>query len=386
MADSPLRVMYPASLGRGGAERQMMLLARHLPKDRFDVSFILLGGLTPLGIEARRYGATVHSLNAPRRSSLPLPVFGARVAGRVVEFTRICRRERYDIVDAWLYLGYGMAAATRPWTGVPTLIAGRRSLSTFKSSFGWFDRLVDRVARRWSDVFVANSEAVAADVMLHEHIDPARIRVIRNGVEIPERSDPSVRRRLRSAWCVPPDAPAIGCVGSFKSGKGQALVVKAMASVSRRVPDAWLIFIGDGPERPAVERLVAELGIERVRFMGLVPDAWELNDGFDVVVSGSAAEGLPNAILEAAAAARPIVATDAGGTREIVLDGETGLLVPIGDVVELAAALTRLLTDAHLADRLGAAARGHASSTFGVERFVRETAALYEEMNERRAR
>ena len=178
-----LKVMYPASLGRGGAERQMMLLARHLPGDRYDVSFILFGGLTPLGVEARRLGASVHTLDSPRRSETLKPVFMAAVGARVVEFIRLCRRERYDVVDAWLYVGYGIAAATRPLTQIPTLIAGRRSLSGYKSDFNRFGALIDGIARRQSDIIVANSEAVAADVARREGIDRANIRVIRNGVE-----------------------------------------------------------------------------------------------------------------------------------------------------------------------------------------------------------
>ena len=191
---------------------------------------------------------------------------------------------------------------------------------------------------------------------------------------------------MRALWGIPPNSRVVGCVGSFKHGKGQALVTEAMAAVGALVPDTWLVFVGDGPERGLVERVVTEHGLTRVRFLGLVADAWELQAGFDVVVSASDAEGLPNAVLEAAAAARPIVATDAGGTREIVIDGDTGLLVPIGDVSALASGLVRALADHELANRLGAAARVRASKCFGVQRFVQETAALYEEMHDRRVR
>ena len=99
-----LRVMYPASLSPGGAERQMLLLAEHLPRDRFDVSFVMLLGMSDMALEARRLGATVHALGAPRRTGLPMPVYGAKVARQVAAYVALCRRQRYDIVDAWLYL------------------------------------------------------------------------------------------------------------------------------------------------------------------------------------------------------------------------------------------------------------------------------------------
>jgi glycosyltransferase involved in cell wall biosynthesis len=121
-----------------------------------------------------------------------------------------------------------------------------------------------------------------------------------------------------------------------------------------------------------------------MRSMGTVPDARDLYEGFDVVVSASEAEGLPNVVLEAAAAARPIVATAAGGTTEILIDGQTGILVPIGEIEPLINALDRLITDGQLATRFGEHAREHVARTFGVDRFVTETSALYEEMYERR--
>jgi len=101
---------------------------------------------------------------------------------------------------------------------------------------------------------------------------------------------------------------------------------------------------------------------------------------FDLVVQASRSEGLPNALLEAAAAARPLVATAAGGSGEVVIDGETGLLVPVDDVAAITGAMRRLATDPDLRQRLGAAARRHIDTVFTMERFVGEYAALYEEL------
>ena len=151
----------------------------------------------------------------------------------------------------------------------------------------------------------------------------------------------------------------------FKRGKGQMSVVDVMAAVCPGRQHAWLVFVGDGPERAPVERRADEAGLDRVRFVGTVPDARVLDDGFDIVVSASDAEGLPYKRAEAAAAGRPIVATAAGGTPEIVLDGETGLLVPVRDMHGLGRALARLLDDPGLALNLGAAARRHVAKQFG---------------------
>ena len=132
-----------------------------------------------------------------------------------------------------------------------------------------------------------------------------------------------------------------------------------------------------------MELAVDRAGLERVRFVGTVPDARVVYDGLDVLVSASDSEGLPNVVLEAAAAGLPIVATAAGGTPEIVIDGETGLLSTVGDVEGLGRALIRVLEDPDLGPRLGRAAREHVARSFGLDRFIAETAALYEEMAQR---
>ena len=364
----------------------MMLLAKYLPRNRFEVSFVILGSTTPLAEAARGFGATIHALEAPRRAELSAPMLAIHAARAVARYLAVSRRERYDIVDAWLYHGYWLAGLTRPVGRVPVLIAGRRSLSGFKQRWNPVRRAFDAVARRQADLFVANSHAVAADVAAIEGIDPGRIRVIHNGVEIPDLAGRPGRERARAALGVPSDALVVGCVGSFKLGKGQPAVVRSMRQVVERVGTAYLVLAGDGPQRPEVERLVAEVGLDRVQFLGAVPDARELYAGFDVLVSASDAEGLPNVILEAAAAGRPTVATDAGGTREIIEDGVSGVLLPIGDQAALTAGIVRVLEDPALGERFGQAAREHVIQAFGIDRFVDETAAMYEEMAARRGR
>ena len=253
----------------------MLLLTEHLPKDRFEVSFVLLGGMTDNAAEAQRLGATVHALGAPRRAGTPMPIF--RCQGRpvsVAAYVALCRRERYDIVDAWLYYSYGLAAVTRPPSRVPVLIAGRRSLSGFKTEFGLLGRTVDAIARRLADVIVANSQAVADDVVRREGVDPKRIEIIRNGVVLLPPADEAHRRHgTRAHFTSLTTARSSGCVGMFKRGKGQRMVLDVMAVASQSRPDAWLVFVGDGPERISVEPAAREAGLDRVRLLGTVPDA-----------------------------------------------------------------------------------------------------------------
>jgi glycosyltransferase involved in cell wall biosynthesis len=131
----------------------------------------------------------------------------------------------------------------------------------------------------------------------------------------------------------------------------------------------------------ALERQAADLGLtETVVFDGEVPDARPLYDAIDIVVQASSEEGLPNALLEGAAAGRAIVATAVGGTPEIVIDGVTGLCVAPDDATALRDALRTLIDDATLRERLGEAAQRHVLTTFGMERMVSEFAGLYESL------
>jgi glycosyltransferase involved in cell wall biosynthesis len=371
--------MVTSGLLAGGAERQALELAVRLPRDRFAVDFILLGDEGPYGQRARDAGLHLHVLGAPARGALPFPLYAAMVSGRALRFVRLVRQGRYDLLDAWLYPAYSLAAVTRPLTRAPVLVAGRRSLSDFKERFGPAQRWLDAIARHAADAIVANSSAVAADVLARERLDPRKLRTIRNGVTLPSPLGAKEREELRAAWGIMPGQVVIGCVANFSPGKGHALLLEALAPQLRAEEGPALVLVGGGRLRDEIEALVARLGLGgHVVLAGPTLDPLPLYWAFDIAVSASEREGLPNVLLEAAAAARPIVATDAGGSREIVRDGDTGRLVPVGDGAALAGAVAALVEDAAARDRYGQRARAWVSEEFSMARMVDAFAALYE--------
>ena len=380
----PLRLAYVvADMGPGGTERQIVELARRLPRDRFRSDLVILRAVEgewgpPPGVGARYAGMT-----AQAGSSFPAAV--ARAGLAVPRYLRAVRAGHYDIVDARLFHGYVLAGLTKPLNGVPILVAGRRSLGEFKDRFGPLERGLDRLARRVPDVFVANSAAVAADTLAREGIAPGRLRVIRNGISPAQPLDPAERTAIRAGWGFGPDDIVAGAVANYRAVKGLDRLIRVVAGLHAELPALRLVLIGDGPLRGALEAQAASLGIaDIVRVNGPEPDARRLVEAFDLVVAASEAEGLPNALLEAGAAGRPVAATAAGGTVEVVEDGRTGLLVPVADEVALAGAVRRLAGDPELRARLGSAARVHVETTFGMDRMVAEYAQLYTELAERR--
>lgn len=377
----PLRVAYLlASLRPGGAERQMLTLAERLPRDRFEVDFLVLIGQGDYDARATAAGAHIRVLGAPPTPGEGLVGSLRRRAGMAMRYSHAAFRGRYDIVDAWLYPADVLAAMTSIVTRTPVVISGRRNMAAH-DRFGPLRPTIDRWTDRLCDAVVANSAAAAEFALASHGTDPSKLRIIRNGVEMIEPLTAEQRRSSRQVLGAGDDEVVIGCVGNYRDVKRQALLIDAFAELVHTRPELRLVLVGEGPMRPDLERQVAALDItDRVRLHGAVLDPRPLYGAFDVVVQASISEGMPNVLLEAASSGRPIVATAAGGSPEIIVDGLTGLLVPTEDRGALAAAMQRLVADPDLAGRLGAAARAHVSSAFGMERFVAEFGDLYDEL------
>jgi glycosyltransferase involved in cell wall biosynthesis len=374
-----LRVAYlPASLRPGGAERQMMALAERLPRDRFQVDFLAIVGHGSYDDRAVASGARVQALGVPSGPGESVVRKGIKRISKIQQYIQTVRKARYDVVDAWLYPSDVMAAFARPLTRTPVVIAGRRNVDP-RNQFGIAERAVGAVTNRLTDMVVANSAAAAALAVETQGVAEDKIRVIRNGVIVPERASATERAVRRQELGATDDEILIGCVANYRDVKGLDGVISAVAGLIGEGLPLRLELIGDGDLRPQLERQIRELGLERqICLHGAVLDVEPFYPAFDVVVQGSLREGLPNVLLEAGASARAIVATAAGGSPEIVIDGQTGLLVPVNDLAALAAAISRVANDATLRHQLGEGAREHITAAFGMDRFVTEFATLYE--------
>jgi glycosyltransferase involved in cell wall biosynthesis len=195
--------------------------------------------------------------------------------------------------------------------------------------------------------------------LIRDGIPERKLRTIYGSFDV-DRFDPATSAEtMRQAWRVPASAPLIGMAASFKSRKkGQSDFLKAAAHLLRERPDAYFLLAGDGSPAHA-RHLAQELGIaERVCFPGFVTDMPAALAAMDVVVCASTrGEGLTGSVREALAMARPVVSTDVAGNRELVRNGETGVLTPARDPTALARAVSSLLTNRAEAAKLGAAGR-----------------------------
>jgi glycosyltransferase involved in cell wall biosynthesis len=377
----PLRIAYVvSSLVVAGGERQQLILAERLPKDRFHIEFVARTGPGPLDARATAAGTPVRFVGRLTTKSDPISARWSARIHRSAGYVEAVRAGRFDIIDAWLYPSDVLAAYGRLLTRTPVILSGRRNIEDRKP-LGPLGAPIDRMAHRLFDGVIANAAAVAEVAVRVHGADPAKVRVIRNGVELVSPIDAALRASTRERLGASDADVLIGCVGNYREMKGHALLIDAFRALAAEDARLRLVLVGEGPTRPQIERQVACLGLsDRVRIHGREIDVRPIYGALDLVVQASSSEGLPNVLLEAAASSRPIVATDAGGTGEIVIDGITGLLVPVGDESGLARAIRRMVADPDLRQSLGAAARERMRTTFGVDRFVAEWAAYYEEM------
>jgi len=364
----PVPVLFlEPTLGPGGAERVLFEVVTRLDRERFKPIVCCLKQPGVVGDALIARGIPVHhGILASRFSPAPLPVL-----------VRLMRRERIRIVHTInqpLNTTWGVVAGRL--AGLPIQVAsvhGMRGLPRKTQR-----RIVNRVLRPSIDAVIALSAAHREYLVAEEEIDPRKVRVIHNGIDL-ERFRPDTPLR-RADLGLPDDAPVVGVVAGLRPEKAHDTFLRAAAVVRDRLPSARFVLIGDGPERERLAGLTGALGLEsRVHFLGRRDDVADLLPLLDLSVLPSRSEAFPLAILEAMAAGRPVVASEVGSIPDMVVPEETGLLVPPDDVGRLADAIARLLADPGLARRMGEAGREQVQR-FDVRRMVREVEDLFDEL------
>lgn len=237
---------------------------------------------------------------------------------------------------------------------------------------------VERELARRSDVLIAISPEIR-DALLDLGIGrPQQFRIIPLGFDLTAHlavTEPS--GQLREKIGVAPDVPVVGIVGRLVPIKDVGILLQATA----RLDDVHVAILGDGESRKELENRASALGIRhRTHFMGWWTDVPAAMSDLDIVALTSRNEGTPVSLIEASACARAVVASDVGGVRFVVRNGETGLLCPPGDPTAVAAALVRLFEDPALRWRLGQRGRESVRVRFHKDRLVSDVAALYEDL------
>jgi glycosyltransferase involved in cell wall biosynthesis len=354
-------------LGRGGMEQLLAASAPYLDRSRFryESAYLLpwkdavVPGLEAVGVRTWCLG---------------------RDATWVLRLRDLVRRRAVDLVHA--HSPYPAAAAR--------LALGRNVRMVYTEHNVWARY---RAATRWANMvtFARNDHVFAVSDEVRASIrypPPLRVRrmpvveTLYHGLDPAAPSDGGSADGVREELGIPAGSPLIGTVGSLTPKKDHYTLLRAAARASRSVPDLRVVVIGQGPLEADLRRAARRLRIEDlVVFTGYREDARRVMGALDVFALSSRHEGLPVSLLEAMSMGRPVVATTAGGTGEVVTDGQDGLLVPIGDPAALGDALARLAGDPELRRRLGEAARRR-SKDFDIRKAVRRQEEVYGELLE----
>jgi glycosyltransferase involved in cell wall biosynthesis len=351
---------------RAGAEKQLLVLAAGLPRSEFDVHVCALTRGGPL-------------LDEFRTADIPATVIGKRLKTDPVAFTRLVGhiwRLRPDIVHTWVFAAgsYGRAAARL--AGVKHIVSGEYCVDRWKSAWQW---TVDLSLKCCTERYVTNSPAVREYCAKHG-LPADRFVVIPNGVALTTPSNVTRAELLHELNC-PQDARLIGVVSRLWPQKRVKDLIWAADLLRVLHNNLRLLVIGDGPERDTLERFARLASdLDHIRFLGHRDDVWRIMPHLDVFWNGSGYEGQPNAVMEAMAAAVPVVVSDIPGNRELVVDGQTGFLVPVAGRAARARTTDQIFTDSALARRLGAAARQRMTCEFSIEQNVTRHAELYREL------
>ncbi|MDA1233105.1 MAG: glycosyltransferase [Planctomycetota bacterium] len=358
-----IRIVYVIpTLDQSGAERQLTLLATGLPRDIYSVRVIALqrGGpylkvLTDAGIDVRVLGKrfrfdllTCYRLRQEIRSFQP------------------------DIVQSFLFAANSYIRLPGVTSRSIKVIVSERCVDSWKSPWQLnFDR---RQSSR-THAMTANSRSVA-DFYASAGIPRGLITVIPNAMppSVPCYSKQQAREILRLS----DEHRVIGFVGRLAAQKRLHDVVWAFQLLHQMVENARLVLIGAGPERDALAELATNFGCrDRIVFAGHREDASSLMVAFDTFVLASEFEGMSNSLMEAMAAGLPCIASEITPNRELIADGKTGLIFPVGKSSDLAKLSAQVLNDSDLAFRLGQAARQHIATRFTLEQMVAAHRELY---------
>lgn len=357
------------SLNVGGAEKHMHDLVLNSDRQKFNFVIICLYELGAIGKALEGYGIKVYH-NVMRNK---LDILG------VWKLNRVIRNEKADIlfmVHTPPTLLWGVICAkinkiratiTRSPTTNPVAHIKRR-------------KIVNYFILNFVGKIIAQAYSHREYLLKHENADPDRIVVINNGVDLEHFSNIVDTLTLKEAIGIPSNVQVAGIVARLEPLKGHHVFLKAAKNIIDLLPQTHFLIVGAGIERKNLEQMSKELLIEEnVHFLGMIKDVSQIIQLFDIGVLSSmpVSETFSNAILEYMAASKPVVATNVGSIAEMVVDGETGYLVPSGDPKALSDALIKLLKNKDLAKKMGEAGREKVKEKFTIQSMINRYESLF---------
>jgi glycosyltransferase involved in cell wall biosynthesis len=379
---APIRILRAITrLNIGGPAHHVVLLNQALNDGVTFESMLVAGTTTPhegdmLGV-ARAHGVEPRIVPSLGREISPLDDLVS-----LARMVQLVRQLKPDVVHTHMAKAGTVGRLAAHVCSVPLIVHtyhGHVFHSYFRPAKTRVFLTIERALGLLTDRVIAVGEGQRREIASYGVVPKRKLVAIPLGLELSNfLAAESQRGRLRQELDIPRDVPLIGIVARLVPVKAHEVFFDAARLVRQHMPDACFVIVGDGERRRELEALVARMGLDgSVLFVGWRSDMPAVYTDLDVVALTSLNEGSPVSLIEALAAARPVVSTAVGGVPEVVVNGQTGLTVPSGDAAGLARAVITLLEDRAAAERFGAAGRRHVYPRYDASRLVDDVRNLY---------
>jgi len=355
----------------GGTEKMVLSLIKGINKEIFDVDVCILSSKGEMG-DMFEKAANVHYLNYEK-----LGIFKT-----LSSLFWLLKRNRYDIIHIYGLRANIIGRIVGKIAGCKNIVSGLRSKSLGEKEGKirvFIEMLIDKLTLPFIKLYISNTQA-AVSFLIKNGYPPSKFRVVHNGIE-PNSLDLTPDKELQGRF---KDVPILICVSNFRPLKGHRLLIEGLRIVKNHNFKFKLLLLGDGKLRDELVNLTSRLGlVDDIIFLGKKSSIGPYLSLADIFILPSIIEGMPVSIMEAYLARLPVIAFNVGGISELVLDKETGILVPPQDIEGLARAIEELLEDPEKRKRMGGAGYKRIKNEFSLEKMVRGIEDIYLElMNE----
>lgn len=363
--ENRLSILYIIpTLKIGGSERQLLNLVNEF-KAHYRITVCCLYGK----------GELLDSFVATGVEVVDLGLAGIWDVRVIPRFLKVLLRSRYAMLHAFLFDSVVLTCFLAKLSGVPIIISSRRNYDDWMRGRHIFTQ---RLANFFTDKVTVNARKIKEFIMEKEKLNEQKIAVIYNGIDVDFFHPGISENGLRQKFGIQDNTPLVGTIASFKISKGHTYLLDAISLVRKKLPDAKFLMVGEGHLKNRLERKINKLGIApNLILAGRRLDSAQIISMLDIFVLSSIREGQSNAILEAMALGKPVIATDVGGNTETVMHGVSGYLVPPRQPAILADRILELLEDKQKALAMGKQGRIIVSEKFNLGLMAQNYTELY---------
>jgi glycosyltransferase involved in cell wall biosynthesis len=336
----------------GGTEKMILTIAKNIDKNLFDFVFLCIRGEGKFTEKLRKLNYKVYVLNLKKNLFLFIKLF------------IYIKREKIDILQSFLFLGNIIGRIYGKLLKIKLIISSQRSTDEWRK---WYHWLIERITKNFVDVYISNSYA-AKDVLIKKAKVPRKkIKVIHNGIEIPEKVEKLKR-----------DYIAIGSIGNLRKAKGHFNLIKAAKIVVEKYKNVKFYIIGEGELKEGILKMIKEEKLENFFILtGYVENVYSYLKIFDIFVLPSLWEGCPVSLLESMGYGIASIATDVGDVSYIIENGKDGFIVEKNDYLKLSEKIIYLIENEEERKKIGEKAREKIKKYFSCEEMVEKYASIY---------